>query len=372
MNAIKAYFLSLSMITIISPLLLATRSPASLKDLTTNTLIKTILNCPLGECLSRVVSDKVPDDVREFLRKVLILQYRVLLLKITNSCPSMVFTHNNSSLESPAIGADGKYVLTGSGDNTARLWNIQDKDNIQSYIFDGHTKDVSSVALSPDGKFALTGSEDDTARLWDIQGIDNIQSYVLNGHTRWVTLVAFSPDGKFALTGSHDCTARLWDIRDINNIQSYVLKGHSTIVLSVAFSPDGKFALTGSHDNTARLWDIQDKHNIQSYVLNGHTNKVLSVTFSPDVQYALTGSFDDTARLWNLVEPLISMESLTLPMILLIIKLYQNPQDKNQILTHKHYSETFNACDDLSLKQAIMAYFKLESTTASLKKCILQ
>jgi hypothetical protein len=59
------------------------------------------------------------------------------------------------------------------------------------------------------------------------------------------------------------------------------------------------------------------------------------------------------------------MESLTLPMILLIIKLDQHAQDDNYILTWKHYSETFNACDDLQLKQAIIAYFKLEPITAS-------
>ena len=30
-----------------------------------------------------------------------------------------------------------------------------------------HTHTVSSVAFSPDGQWALTGSHDDTARLWD-------------------------------------------------------------------------------------------------------------------------------------------------------------------------------------------------------------
>jgi WD40 repeat protein len=201
--------------------------------------------------------------------------------------------------------------------------------------------------------------------LWNIQDKDNIQSYILNGHTDMVRSVAFSPDGKFALTGSKDKTARLWDIQDISSIQSYALNGHNDYVRSVAFSPDGKFALTGSDDKTARLWDIQEKENIQSYVLNGHNGYVSSVAFSPDGQYALTGSWDDTARLWNLVGPLISMESLTLPIILLIIKLDQNAQDNNEILAQKHYLETFNACDDLQLKQAIIDYFKLEPITAS-------
>jgi WD40 repeat protein len=104
----------------------------------------------------------------------------------------------------------------------------------------------------------------------------------------------------------------------------------------VAFSPDGKYVLAGFKDGTARLWDIQDINSTQSYVLRGHTNDVRSVAFSPDGKFALTGSDDKTARLWNLVEPLISMKSLTLPMILLIIKLRQNAQYNKYILTQKH------------------------------------
>jgi WD40 repeat protein len=220
------------MISFISSPVLVTSTSPSLRDLIINTLMKTVLNCSLGESLSQVAPDKVPYDIIELLRQALIQRYRVLLLNITNSCPSTVLIGNNDQ------------------------------------------------------------------------------------------------------------------------------------VLSVAFSPDGKFALTGSWD-IACLWNIEDKDTIQSYVLNGHTGVIVSVAFSLDGKFALTGSGDNTARLWNLVEPLISMESLTLPMILLIIKLDQNAQDNNQILTQKHYSETFNAFTDQQLKEAIITYFKLEPVNAS-------
>jgi WD40 repeat protein len=320
MNTIKAYVLSVSMITFINPLLLAANNPGSLTDLATNTF-EAVANCSLGECLSQVAPDQVPGDVIEFLRQVLIQRYRVLLLNITKHCSPTVLI--------------------------------------------GHSVEVTSVAFSPDGKFALTGSGDHTALLWDIQDKNNIQSYVLNGHTHVVESVAFSPDGKYALTGSIDHTARLWDIEDINNIQSYVLNDHTHYVSSVAFSPNGKFALTAGTWDDTHLWDIQDINNIQPYVLSSYTKAIPSAAFSPDGKYVLTGSQDKIARLWNLVDPLISMESLTLPMILLIIKLDQNAQNNNQILTQNHYSETFNACDDVLLKQRIVIYFKLEPTTAS-------
>ena len=39
----------------------------------------------------------------------------------------------------------------------------------------GHSKGVYSVAFSPDGRFALSGSLDETLRLWDIATGKEIQ-----------------------------------------------------------------------------------------------------------------------------------------------------------------------------------------------------
>ena len=68
---------------------------------------------------------------------------------------------------------------------------------------------VEAVAFSPDGKTVLTGSDDRTARLWDA-ATGRPLGLTLT-HQGEVVAVAFSPDGKTVLTGSMDKTARLWD-----------------------------------------------------------------------------------------------------------------------------------------------------------------
>jgi WD40 repeat protein len=124
MKTIKAYILSLSMMTIISLPLLTTSNPPPLKYLTTNALIKTILNCSLGESLSQLAPDKVPDDVIEFLRQALIQRYKALLLSITKSCRSTTLAEHRNEVHSVAFSPDGKFALTGFKHGTARLWNI--------------------------------------------------------------------------------------------------------------------------------------------------------------------------------------------------------------------------------------------------------
>ena len=65
------------------------------------------------------------------------------------------------------------------------------------------------MAFSPDGKTILTGCWDRTARLWDAATGRPIGQPMRHPDVVWA--VAFSPDGKTILTGGQDKTARLWD-----------------------------------------------------------------------------------------------------------------------------------------------------------------
>jgi WD40 repeat protein len=68
--------------------------------------------------------------------------------------------------------------------------------------FAGHTVAAFGAAFSPDGKYVLTGGRDGTARLWDVETGEEVRRFT--GHTAEVRDVAFSPDGKYMLTASFD------------------------------------------------------------------------------------------------------------------------------------------------------------------------
>ena len=86
----------------------------------------------------------------------------------------------------------------------------------------GHGHFVRSAAFSSDGKRVVTGSEDRTAKIWD--AASGTELLTLKGHgsdalppafspNLWVVYsVAFSPDGKRVVTGSVDTTAKIWDV----------------------------------------------------------------------------------------------------------------------------------------------------------------
>jgi WD40 repeat protein len=196
-----------------------------------------------------------------------------------------IFGDHTHTVASAVYSPDGKYVLTASLDNTARLWK---SDGTPAATL-RHDAAVLGAVFSPDGDRILTASRDGTARQWKLDGAPIA---VLQGHTGAVLTAVFSRDGNRILTASRDRTARLWQ-SDGKAIA--VLRGHAGAVLSAVFSPDGRRILTASQDGTAGLWDSGGNE----IILRGHTLAVQSAVFSPDGSRILTASIDGTARLWD-------------------------------------------------------------------------
>ena len=97
----------------------------------------------------------------------------------------------------------------------------------------GHDSLVNSVAFSPDGSKIISGSNDETIRVWDAStGIEMLPPF--RGHDGRVNSVTFSPDGTKIISGSHDRTIRVWDAS--TGIEMLPpLRGHDAGVNSVAF-----------------------------------------------------------------------------------------------------------------------------------------
>ena len=200
-------------------------------------------------------------------------------------------TGHTQQVNSVAISSNGQTLVSGSGDNTIKIWNLT-TGKLKTTLT-GHTQPVDSVAISPDGQTLVSGSYDHTIKIWNLK-TGKLKS-TLTGHTQTVNSIAISPDGQTLVSGSYDRTIKIWNLK--TGELKATLTGHTQPVNSVAISSDGQI-VSGSSDNTIKVWNLATGELKSTFT--GHTYPVLSVAISRDGKTLVSGSGDNSIKIWNL------------------------------------------------------------------------
>jgi WD40 repeat protein len=217
-----------------------------------------------------------------------------------------------------AFSPDGKVVVTGGDDRTARVWDAATGRTM--HVLRGHLLPVSSVVFSPDGTRVVTAAGDGTARIWSV-GSGKLLHLLLQhpgstpsaapditgDHDVSVSGAAFSPNGKLVVTAGGDGTARVWNVASGRSVR--VLRGGERkietdvagadrvhAVQDARFSSDGKRIVTAGADGTARIWDAGTGRRLET--LSTGADPVRRAAFSPDGTRMLTLG-DEVARIWD-------------------------------------------------------------------------
>lgn len=181
-----------------------------------------------------------------------------------------------------------KIVVIGTREGTLEVFDIAASNLLDT--IPAHERDIWSLQVSPDGKSLLTGSADKTAKFWEFKVI---QEDVLGTSRRTAKLtlvptrtlkvaddilsVRFSPDGRLLAVSTLDNTVKVFFL---DTLKLYLtLYGHKLPVLSMDISHDSKLIVTSSADKNVRVWglDFGDCHK----AFFAHQDSILSVAFVP-------------------------------------------------------------------------------------------
>lgn len=156
-----------------------------------------------------------------------------------------------------------------------------------------HSQAVTCLALSPNGRLILTGSSDRTARIWDAHS--GLPVGLPLQHEASISQVAFSPSGILAATSSFDKTVGLWDVRDGKRSGNALI--HGAAVNDLCFSPDGQLLVTACAMGSAFVWDLNSRSSSPQELKHG--SPVKFIKYCPRGDIIATCDNDGRVQLWN-------------------------------------------------------------------------
>jgi WD40 repeat protein len=181
-----------------------------------------------------------------------------------------------------AVSSSGERLLTGVAD-----FVLRDLALAELRLFAGHTSYLHSLAFSPDGKRALSGSLDQTLRLWDVAtGVRIRPPGSEVGHEGRVLGMAAAADGRTVLSAGVDRSVRLVDAASGRELASFLF---SQSMEGCAFCAGGRRAVAVDAAGGLHVLDLEARREVASYggSPEGLTSAVARVAVSPDGKWAL-------------------------------------------------------------------------------------
>lgn len=205
--------------------------------------------------------------------------------------------------EDISFSPDGLLLASTSGFDV-KIWDVSTGQLLTK--LEGHTGRVESIAFGPDGRLLVSGSKDGTAKLWEIPDftpgvaikptpVPTLASgaispetvaqlmpiAVIPGNTAKVFEVEFSPDGNLFATVGWDSVINLWDTQ--TGQLTYTIEGGG--IFDIDFSPDGS-TLASVYNKEILLWRVSSGELIQKIEVDGF---ISSLDFNSDGSMLVTG-----------------------------------------------------------------------------------
>jgi WD40 repeat protein len=212
---------------------------------------------------------------------------------------------------SAAFHPNGKWVATGSRDESIIIWDIETGEIVRQLdkkVEEGSDEPdyikyyISALAFNSDGTLLFSGGDtvDPTLVLWDLSSDDpaewgkaDVDVEQVSGSG--VAMVAFSPDDSQLMVASKDTFIYILDAATGQLVQK--LEGHTESLRGAFYSTDGSQIISYAEDRTIRVWDIATALPVYQITVD---SEVLALDITPDRTGMLTGGEDTIVRLWDI------------------------------------------------------------------------
>ncbi|KAG0228550.1 hypothetical protein BGW42_002094 [Actinomortierella wolfii] len=191
-----------------------------------------------------------------------------------------------------SVGADGKIFLY-DGKTGEMIKEISTGDH-------GHRGTIYGLAWSPDGKRILTSSGDQTSKIWDVETSSVVNTFDLasaNNNTDGQQVGnVWKGDHLISLSLSGDLNY----LDPTTSKTSRIVQGHQKGITALAVADEGKTLWTGSYDGRVFSWEA-DAGNGEANETATHKNQVMQLVTSGD--QVISAAMDDTVKITPKTSP---------------------------------------------------------------------
>ena len=148
---------------------------------------------------------------------------------------------------------DNNIIISNSLDGLCKIYDIRNGTN-SLITFDDHNKsEILCSDISSDGKYLITGGGDNKINLYDVEKMKLINS--LEGHEKELYSVHFNygKETKKILSGDGKGQCRLWDINSGELLQIFE-SSEDTEIISCIFNESNSDILIADVDNIVKLY----------------------------------------------------------------------------------------------------------------------
>jgi WD40 repeat protein len=187
------------------------------------------------------------------------------------------------------FSSDGRRLAVAAGE-VVKIYDVDSRR--PRATLRGHDLFVNSASFSRDGRLLVAGSNDDTARVWDVRRRRVVAVLPGGGN---VNAARFVPGtGLVVATAGDDGRVRLWQLAPPPRA---VLRPGPSGAAQLAYSPDGKRLAGGLGDGSVLVWGPGGEERL---VLPDRGEAVFSLGFARDGTRMVTGDAAGTVRVWDL------------------------------------------------------------------------
>lgn len=196
------------------------------------------------------------------------------------------------------FASNGDLLVSGGGDNKARIWRLDDLTQPLTYDSEGWAR---AVSVSSDGRWLAVGGEDNKLRVWDLSAADPDGPMLTDdGFRARVNTLDFDPAAQVLAAGSEDGTIHLISLRE-PSIDITALQDESIAsgVLSLDFGDDPNLLLAGTTSGNLVKIDLSQNLPVWRTLISLGT-AIESLVVSPVGHKVITGDRRGAIRAWYL------------------------------------------------------------------------